>query len=169
MADLSSEVLEVYAPFLSHYWLHFLSICIAFCLVNVLKSCISNSSKPTEDKHLNVLDDDAITQDSIKEEHIEDDGEHIPYLHPNNMTEAEMMRKAHDFYTFMNKRRSVRFISKEPVAYELIKTIIHTASTSPSGAHMQPWTFVVVSNTKVKNPNRDLCDYLWQRLNKRKL
>ena len=40
--------------------------------------------------------------------------------------------------------------SAEPVPRELIEWAIRTASTSPSGAHQQPWTFVAVSDPAMK-------------------
>jgi nitroreductase len=36
------------------------------------------------------------------------------------------------------------------VPYELVENAIATAGTAPSGAHQQPWTFVVVSDPDVK-------------------
>ena len=50
----------------------------------------------------------------------------------------------------MRTRRSVRHFSSEPVPFELIENAITTAGTAPSGAHQQPWTFVVVSDADVK-------------------
>lgn len=63
----------------------------------------------------------------------------------------ENIRKTTDFYTWMDKRRSVRDFSYKPVAKEVIERILLTASTAPSGAHKQPWTFCVVSNIEIKN------------------
>jgi iodotyrosine deiodinase len=50
----------------------------------------------------------------------------------------------------MRKRRSVREFSTETVPFELIENAVATAGTAPSGAHQQPWTFVVVSDADVK-------------------
>lgn len=50
----------------------------------------------------------------------------------------------------MERRRSVRMFSDEPVPRSLIEAAIRTASSAPSGAHMQPWTFVAVSNPAIK-------------------
>lgn len=44
----------------------------------------------------------------------------------------------------------MRQFSSEPVSFELIENAIATAGSAPSGAHQQPWTFVVVSDTDVK-------------------
>jgi nitroreductase len=66
-------------------------------------------------------------------------------LEPN-----EQIRRGRDFYALMNRRRSVRSFSPEPVPFELIETAIRTAGTAPSGANQQPWRFVVVSDPDVK-------------------
>ncbi|MGI9528744.1 MAG: nitroreductase family protein [Acidimicrobiia bacterium] len=50
----------------------------------------------------------------------------------------------------MNQRRSVREFSDRAVPRELIETAIAAASTAPSGAHKQPWTFVLVGDSEVK-------------------
>ncbi len=63
---------------------------------------------------------------------------------------AEMASRAADFFTLMNRRRSVRDFSADPVPRELVETAIRTASTAPSGAHRQPWTFVVIGDPDVK-------------------
>lgn len=57
---------------------------------------------------------------------------------------------AKNFYSRMDKRRSVRDFSNRPVPQEVIENIILTASTAPSGAHKQPWTFCVISNPVIK-------------------
>ncbi len=66
----------------------------------------------------------------------------------------EMISEAEEFYTHMDRRRSVRFFSDEPVPRECIEFAIRTASTAPSGAHKQPWTFVVVDDPELKKQIR---------------
>lgn len=63
---------------------------------------------------------------------------------------AEMRERARSWYVEMNRRRSVRQFSSEPVSRELLADAIRTAGTAPSGAHMQPWTFVVVQDPVLK-------------------
>lgn len=63
---------------------------------------------------------------------------------------AEQTRRADEFFHEMDRRRSVRAFSDEPVARHLIEQAIRTASTAPSGAHRQPWTFVVVGDPSLK-------------------
>lgn len=60
------------------------------------------------------------------------------------------MTRATEFHRLMNGRRSVRHFSSEPVPRTVIERMIETASTAPSGAHMQPWTFVVIGDAAVK-------------------
>lgn len=66
------------------------------------------------------------------------------------LPEAEMLRRARDFKRVMDRRRSVREFSPDPVPRELVDLAIETASTAPSGAHQQPWTFVVVGDRATK-------------------
>ena len=69
-----------------------------------------------------------------------------------------MRARAAAFYEEMDRRRSVRFFSDEPVPRDLIEQAIRTASTAPSGAHMQPWTFVAVSDPAVKRQIREAAE-----------
>ena len=68
--------------------------------------------------------------------------------------EAEMETKAADFLKWMEKRRTCRDFSDKPVSKAVIENIILSASTAPSGAHKQPWTFCVVSDPIVKKQIR---------------
>ncbi len=77
----------------------------------------------------------------------------IPYR-PERLTEEEMLRRGRDYLAEMDRRRSVRFFSPEPVPRELVELAIRTASTAPSGAHRQPWKFVVVGDPALKREIR---------------
>jgi iodotyrosine deiodinase len=72
----------------------------------------------------------------------------------NNYDETEMLDLAKMFYLHLNKRRTVREFSDKPVSKEIIEHIIMTASTAPSGANKQPWTFCLVSNPDIKKQIR---------------
>jgi nitroreductase len=50
----------------------------------------------------------------------------------------------------MDSRRSIRDFSDKAVPVEVIHNLLKTASTAPSGAHKQPWTFCVVSDPEIK-------------------
>ena len=70
----------------------------------------------------------------------------------------EMRRRARQFHELMNRRRSVRMLSDEPVPIDLIEMAIRAASTAPSGAHHQPWQFVVVGDPAVKRRIREAAE-----------
>ena len=63
---------------------------------------------------------------------------------------SEMIKRGDEFYKWMDKRRTVRDFSDNPIEKEIIENIILTASTAPSGAHKQPWIFCVVSDPEIK-------------------
>ena len=67
---------------------------------------------------------------------------------------SEMREKSGRFYEWMDKRRTVRDFSDKPVARDVIENILLTASTAPSGAHKQPWTFCAVSTPVIKKQIR---------------
>jgi len=70
----------------------------------------------------------------------------------------EMLSRARDFYKQMDERRTTRHFSNREVPRELIELAIKTASTAPSGAHLQPWTFVAISNPEVKAQIREAAE-----------
>lgn len=71
-----------------------------------------------------------------------------------NLSENEMLKKSEDYFEWANKRRSVRHFSDKEVPIEVIENIIKTASTAPSGANKQPWTFCVVKSAEIKKEIR---------------
>ncbi len=73
---------------------------------------------------------------------------------PQNFNKEESLNRSEAFFNFLNQRRSIRAFSNQPVAKEVISNIIKTASTAPSGAHKQPWTFCAVSTPKIKSEIR---------------
>ena len=71
-----------------------------------------------------------------------------------DFSEEESSRRAIEYFGFMNKRRSIRHFSERPVPKQVIVNLILTASSAPSGAHKQPWTFCVISNQALKHQIR---------------
>jgi nitroreductase len=69
---------------------------------------------------------------------------------PLSVPDDERIDVARAVYEEMDRRRSVRSFSDRAVPRAIIDYAIMAASTAPSGAHMQPWTFVVVGNPDVK-------------------
>ena len=72
--------------------------------------------------------------------------------------EQDMQQRALSFFEEMNTRRSIRMFSSEPVPQQLIELAVRTASTAPSGAHKQPWTFVATQNQDIKKAIRDAAE-----------
>lgn len=75
-----------------------------------------------------------------------------PYIsyQPEILDSETVLSNAKTFYEKMDERRSVRDFSDTPVSQGVIEQIILTASTAPSGAHKQPWTFVAIQNPLIK-------------------
>lgn len=70
----------------------------------------------------------------------------------------EILARAREFYTEMNRRRTTRHFSTEPVPREAIELAIRTAGTAPSGAHQQPWTFVAIADPHLKGKIREAAE-----------
>ena len=81
----------------------------------------------------------------------------IPHT-PMRMDQEIQLERAKAFHGEMDQRRSVRFFSNEAVPIELIEEAIRTASTAPSGAHRQPWTFVVTGDPAIKQQIRQAAE-----------
>lgn len=79
---------------------------------------------------------------------------HIPYKLLKNLSDDELISKSNDIYESLNSRRSLRFFSEKSFPIEVIENIIMAASTAPSGANKQPWSFCVVSSPEIKKQIR---------------
>lgn len=82
---------------------------------------------------------------------------HIRYRR-DSFDEQEMLERCQVFYNWMDQRRSVRDISDKPVPRAIIDLLLMSASSAPSGAHKQPWTFCAVSNPKLKTKIRQAAE-----------
>lgn len=96
-------------------------------------------------------------EDADEWQESEENVEHVPFSH-TRYPEKEMVKRSQEFYEFLNKRRSVRFISNEQVPMEVIDNVIKAAGTAPSGAHTEPWTFVVVKDSDMKHRIREIIE-----------
>ena len=85
--------------------------------------------------------------------------------------EPDMIERARALYQLLDARRSVRMFSDEHVPLEMVELAIMTASTAPSGAHKQPWRFVVTGDPRIKREIRraaedeERINYLDNRMN----
>lgn len=66
----------------------------------------------------------------------------------------EMKRRAAEFFADIKQRRTVREFSDRPVPLEVIQDCLRAAGSAPSGANLQPWHFVVVTDPNIKRAIR---------------
>lgn len=75
----------------------------------------------------------------------------------------EMLKCSKQFYELMDKRRTVRDISNEPIDYEIFYNLILTAGTAPSGANIQPWKFALIKDITIKETIREEAEKIEKR------
>ncbi|MGH9928014.1 MAG: nitroreductase family protein [Pyrinomonadaceae bacterium] len=78
----------------------------------------------------------------------------IPLANYHEYDVDEMRQRASSFHEQMQRRRTVRHFSNRPVPREIIAQCIRSAATAPSGANLQPWHFVVVTDPSLKRQIR---------------
>jgi nitroreductase len=69
-----------------------------------------------------------------------------------------MIERSRSFAADLARRRTVRQFSDRPVPRSVIEACLEAARTAPSGAHLQPWHFVVVSDPDLKRRIRDAAE-----------
>ncbi|SCE95510.1 nitroreductase family protein [Micromonospora mirobrigensis] len=62
----------------------------------------------------------------------------------------QALSRARDFARAMTRRRSVREFSDRPVPDGVLAEALRAAASAPSGANVQPWRFVVVTDPGLK-------------------
>ncbi|NUT48413.1 MAG: nitroreductase family protein [Saccharothrix sp.] len=70
----------------------------------------------------------------------------------------ESLRTAADLRARMATRRTVRMFAADPVPERVVLDAIAVASTAPSGAHQQPWTFVLVKDPETRRRIREAAE-----------
>ena len=71
---------------------------------------------------------------------------------------ATMMKSARENYEWLNKRRTTRHFSSRDVDRRLIELAIQSGSTAPSGAHLQPWTWVAIRQAALQQKIREAAE-----------
>ncbi|XP_032678930.1 iodotyrosine deiodinase 1 [Odontomachus brunneus] len=148
-------------PFATKYF-NYLSIIIISYVV--LIELYKWSTRRTSETHV-FAESDESTDPSEKtnegtilaEPALPRDLKHVPYQYVK-LSPEESIARASEFYRIAAARRTLRFFSADPVPKEIIREIIKAAGTAPSGAHTEPWTFVVVSNPSMKSQIRDIVE-----------
>ncbi|MCH7929928.1 MAG: nitroreductase family protein [Proteobacteria bacterium] len=64
--------------------------------------------------------------------------------------DEEMLSRAREFRDLMKRRRTVREYRDRQVPADVIEACLATATTAPSGANLQPWHFVVITDADKK-------------------
>ena len=82
----------------------------------------------------------------------------IPLPDARRMSDEAALQAARDFNALMQLRRTVRDFDARPVPREVIEHCIAAAGTAPSGANLQPWHFVAVSDPQVKRRIREAAE-----------
>jgi len=82
----------------------------------------------------------------------------VPLPDYRELPVEEMRRRAAEFAAEMARRRTVRQFSDRPVPREIVEECLRAAAAAPSGANMQPWRFVVVSDGAVKRAIREAAE-----------
>ena len=83
--------------------------------------------------------------------------EFVPFS-MEDKTDEQRISDSQSFLNFLDKRRTVRSFKSDPIDKKVIENILMAASTAPSGAHKQPWTFCVVSDPKLKSVIREAAE-----------
>lgn len=83
------------------------------------------------------------------------DPRHVEVPLPVRDPVADPVGAARAFRDAMASRRSVRRFSRQPIPEEAIRLAIQTAGSAPSGANVQPWRFVVVTDPGVRAAIRE--------------
>lgn len=76
---------------------------------------------------------------------------------------TEMVQRAAGFAQLMQRRRSVREFSPDPVPREVIEACVRAAGAAPSGANRQPWHFVVVTDPQRRRRIREAAEEVERR------
>ena len=82
----------------------------------------------------------------------------IPYSSYKSYPIEEMQKRSEEFFTDIQRRRTIRDFSNEPVPKEIIENCLRAAGTAPSGANRQPWHFSVVSDLETKKKIREAAE-----------
>ena len=92
------------------------------------------------------------------DDHIFINGYKHVFYESESISEEDSIKKSQEFFNWIDTRRSVREYSSKHIPKKVIENIIMSASTAPSGAHKQPWTFCAISNQELKTKIREAAE-----------
>ncbi|MGH3734273.1 MAG: nitroreductase family protein [Micromonosporaceae bacterium] len=68
------------------------------------------------------------------------------------------LARVREFRDWMVRRRSLRSFSDRAVPMEIVEAAVQAAASAPSGANVQPWRFVVVTDPEAKRRIREAAE-----------
>ncbi|CAL4134161.1 unnamed protein product, partial [Meganyctiphanes norvegica] len=167
---------RVLVPFLQENWavvgIGLLVVAVSYILFYKRNKALDINQEHTQEQHIQKNraaksvaskggvgddDDEELDVSKLVPPKFPENQAHILFQH-DRYNEEELVQRSKEYYELMNKRRSVRFFSKDPVPVEVMENIIRTAGTAPSGAHTEPWTYVVVGDQEVKENIREIVE-----------
>ncbi|MGW8377419.1 nitroreductase family protein [Streptomyces sp. ODS28] len=79
-------------------------------------------------------------------------------LSPMTVPADEALDRARAFHDVMARRRTVRDYDPRPLPDGVLECAVRTAATAPSGANVQPWRFVVLTDPERKRRLREAAE-----------
>ncbi|XP_048513562.1 iodotyrosine deiodinase 1 isoform X2 [Athalia rosae] len=150
-------------PFFNHYWPFLLIGFIFYVLGNVFaksskvvrhtKQIFKQSYEDSTSLEKELEEETELEQDELDDEFVPalpSDLQHIPFVYTRPSPE-QLVQRTQEFYELVAARRSIRSFSSDPVSKDIIRT-------APSGAHTEPWTFVLVSDVQIKAQIREIVE-----------
>lgn len=75
-----------------------------------------------------------------------------------DVPEDQALARVRGFAEWMARRRTIRDFADRAVSHQVIEEAVRAAATAPSGANLQPWRFVVVTDRRVKSQIREAAE-----------
>lgn len=150
--------MSLYKSVILENWLP-VTVCSLFFLI-ILKYTQKRKSSPAKPSRVHNADHE---YPETVQEYPEDDPDLSPALTVDTYINYPGAQKTFPggilpFYEMLNDRRSIRNFSDRPIDIAVVEKAIHCAGTSPSGAHSEPWTFVLVTDHDRKEQIRQVVE-----------
>ena len=79
----------------------------------------------------------------------------VPAPHGPDLGDEERVARVRAFADELSTRRTVRDFAPTPVPLDAVREAVRAAATAPSGANVQPWRFVVVTDPAARRRIRE--------------
>lgn len=146
-----------YIPFVTKYFYVLIGVISFILFSKIFVSLNKKPLVPASDESTDPSENEDFLEEAQEEPALSKDLKHIPYRYVR-LPEKESLSRASEFYQMAAARRTLRYFSEDPVPKQIIREIIRAAGTAPSGAHTEPWSFVVISNRTVKSKIRSIVE-----------